>query len=88
LRVLYERGLRVPDDVAVIGVDGIDEGLYTTPSLSTIEPDKDEIAKASVDLLLERIAGNNASSVERTVSHRLVVRESSTGGALTALPEP
>jgi DNA-binding LacI/PurR family transcriptional regulator len=77
LRVLLERGVRVPEDVAVIGIDGIEEGLYTTPSLSTIEPDKEAIARAALDLLLDRIGGSDASSVERTIEHRLVVRESS-----------
>lgn len=80
LRVLLERGVRVPDQVAVIGVDGIEEGQYTTPSLSTIAPDKDAIARTAVDLLLSRIGGDAVPSVDRVIEHRLVVRESSSSG--------
>src|SRR5690606_30600784 len=42
LRALSEAGVRVPDDVAVIGFDDIDDGRFSTPSLSTISPDKAE----------------------------------------------
>jgi DNA-binding LacI/PurR family transcriptional regulator len=77
LRVMLERGIRVPEDVAVIGLDGIEEGRYTMPSLSTIAPDKEAIACTAVDLLLERIGGYEAPSVERVIPHQLVVRESS-----------
>lgn len=56
MRVMQEAGLRIPDDVAVIGFDDIDETRYTLPTLSTIDPGKDEIARVAVDFLLERIA--------------------------------
>jgi DNA-binding LacI/PurR family transcriptional regulator len=79
LRVLHERHITVPEQVALIGLDGIEEGLYTTPSLSTIEPDKDAIAAAAIDLLLARVAGSTDPPAERTVAHRLVPRESSAG---------
>lgn len=51
LRALYEAGVRVPEEVAVIGFDGIDEGRFSAPSLSTISPDKAEIARLAVERL-------------------------------------
>jgi DNA-binding LacI/PurR family transcriptional regulator len=82
LRALAEAGLRVPDDVAVIGVDDIEEGRFTTPSLSTISPDKQAIARSSIDLLALRL-GERLAGGERTehqdvhTSFELVARESS-----------
>ncbi len=51
LRALAEAGLRVPDDVAVVGFDGSDESAFSLPALTTIDPDKAAIARAAVDLI-------------------------------------
>jgi DNA-binding LacI/PurR family transcriptional regulator len=63
LRALAEAGLRVPDDIAVIGMDDIEEGRFSTPTLSTVAPDKRAIAERSVDLLAQRLA-RHADAVE------------------------
>ncbi len=77
MRVLHEAGRRIPDDIAVVGFDDIDEGLFTTPSLTTISPDKGEIGRQAVRLLLERIQGLRTGPPERVEpSFRLVARES------------
>jgi DNA-binding LacI/PurR family transcriptional regulator len=55
MRVLQERGKVIPDDVALIGFDDVDEGRYSLPSLSTVDPGRREIADKAVDVLLERI---------------------------------
>lgn len=55
MRVLQEAGLRVPADVAVIGFDDLDEAKYSLPTLSTIDPGRDEIADTAVRVLAERI---------------------------------
>lgn len=51
MRAAYELGRTVPDDLAVVGVDDIDESRYSIPSLTTIAPDKQWIAKRSVSRL-------------------------------------
>ena len=56
MRVLQEAGLGIPHDVAVIGFDGLDETQYSLPTLSTIDPGRDEIADTAVRVLAERIA--------------------------------
>ena len=78
LRVLQEEGRRVPEDVAVIGFDDIDETQYSMPTLSTIDPGREEIARTAVDLLLRRIEGSQEVFVpeEIAVPFRLVERES------------
>jgi DNA-binding LacI/PurR family transcriptional regulator len=44
LRVLHERGIQIPEHVAVIGFDDIEDGHFSTPSLSSLSPDKKFIA--------------------------------------------
>lgn len=56
MRVMQEAGIRIPEDVAVIGFDDIDETRYTLPTLSTIDPGRAEIARVAVSFLQERIA--------------------------------
>jgi DNA-binding LacI/PurR family transcriptional regulator len=48
-------GLRVPEDVMIIGFDGLDETKYSLPTLSTIDPGRDEIADNAVRVLVQRI---------------------------------
>jgi DNA-binding LacI/PurR family transcriptional regulator len=76
LRVLHDHGLRVPDDVAVVGFDDIEEGLYTYPRLTTVAPDKEAIARESLRMLNERIEGDQSGPRQIILSSKLVVRES------------
>ncbi len=82
IRTLLSRGVAVPDAVAVIGFDDIEDGRFCTPTLSTIAPDAPRIAQLAVDLLAERLGDSPASSGaprELRVDHRLMVRESTAG---------
>lgn len=76
LTALRERGLRVPEDVAVTGYDDIPETPFASPALTTISPDKRGLARVALDMLLERIAGLDGPGRTVTVPHALVVRES------------
>jgi len=80
LRVLQEEGLRVPEDVAVIGFDDVDETRFTLPTLSTIDPGRDEIVEVALRWLTERIDGSAADVPARDhlTAFRLRQRESTT----------
>lgn len=61
IRALADRGLRVPDDVLVVGFDDVPLASFTTPSLTTIRPDHDGMATAAIDMLIQRIEGERSS---------------------------
>ncbi|MBT0774078.1 LacI family DNA-binding transcriptional regulator [Kineosporia sp. J2-2] len=77
LRELHEQNVRVPEDMAVIGFDDIEASRFSTPSLSSVRPDKAGIAQAAVDTLLARLDDPAGAVREVSVAHELVVRESS-----------
>lgn len=78
LRTLLRRGVKVPDDVAIIGFDDVEEARFATPALSTVRPDKEEIARVSVEYLLDRVIGEQfVPAREYVAAHSLVIRESS-----------
>ncbi|MCS5721594.1 LacI family transcriptional regulator [Herbiconiux sp. CPCC 203407] len=81
MRVLQEKGLRIPSDVAVIGFDDIDEAQYMVPSLTTVDPGRTAIAETAVDLLVERLAlgGREAPRREILVDFDVIARESTPG---------
>jgi DNA-binding LacI/PurR family transcriptional regulator len=58
IRALQVQGLSIPGDVAVIGFDDVDESRYSVPSLSSIDPGRDEIARTAVEVLKGRIEGS------------------------------
>lgn len=85
LHALRAAGLRVPQDVAVVGFDDIDEASYGNPTLTTIAPDKVRIAEAAVERLMRLIAGDEDGWEHDTViDFRLVPRESTVGAGPVA----
>ncbi|GAA4468873.1 LacI family DNA-binding transcriptional regulator [Phytohabitans houttuyneae] len=81
VRALYDAGRRVPDDVAVAGFDDIEDGRFSVPTLTTVAPDKADLARIAVDLLAARLAATeDGPPREQSVPHRLIPRESTLGG--------
>ena len=67
IRAICEAGKRVPDDISVIGFDGIETGQYIVPRLTTIKQPDEQIAEHVVDILLKQIDGEiNAIYEEAT----------------------
>lgn len=81
IRTLHTRGIRIPEQVAVVGFDDIEEGRFSTPTLSTVAPDKEQIARLALRLLERRINdGVSALPQEGYADFQLIPRES-TGAA-------
>jgi DNA-binding LacI/PurR family transcriptional regulator len=79
MRTVLERGLRVPEDVAIAGFDDSEDGRFSTPTLTTISQDKRQIARYAVGLLVSRLAGDASPPVTRHADWHLVTRESTLG---------
>lgn len=76
LNSLYNNGISVPDEVAVIGLSNIEVSKYSNPPLSTIDVPTEEIGMVAVDLLLERMNGNSLLPKKVILPTHLVVRSS------------
>ena len=74
-RGLWESGIRVPDDVAVVGNGDIEAAAYLTPALTTLVTPYEAIAQAAMELMLEQLEGEDTPR-QVTMRSRLVVRES------------
>ncbi len=76
LRALNEQGRRVPDDGSIVGFDDVPEAAYYTPPLTTVRPDFDAVATASLELLLAQIEAGAPSADRRTIAPALIRRDS------------
>ncbi|MFJ8865214.1 LacI family DNA-binding transcriptional regulator [Streptomyces sp. NPDC102473] len=78
LRVAAEQGVRVPEDLALMGFDDIEDGRFAAPSLTTVAPDREQIAERAVQCLTERVFGRLDTLPARrvVVPHRVLGRES------------
>lgn len=79
IRALSEFGLRVPEDVSVIGFDDIESAAYQTRGLTTVRQPLEEMGRLAAENLLQRITGStefpSSSAEEIVVDPELVVRE-------------
>lgn len=75
MSVLAEQGLRVPDDVAIAGFDGISIGAYLTPALTTVQCDYRNLGCLAAETLLEVIAGREVPR-RATLQSSLLLRRS------------
>lgn len=76
LQALKENGLRVPDDVSVVGFDGTDIGEYSSPRLTSVEIPLHQIGKAAVGLLERQIEADEVLVEHKILPTQLRVRES------------
>ena len=76
LRALHERGIRVPEDVSVVGFDDMGEAAYLTPPLTTVRQDLQVLAHQSIEYLVSMIANPTMPVQQRVLYPELIVRGS------------
>jgi DNA-binding LacI/PurR family transcriptional regulator len=76
LRALHEHGRQVPEDISVVGFDDMPEAAFYIPPLTTVRPDFDAVASASLELLLSQIEVGQRLGHRRTIPPRLISRSS------------
>jgi LacI family transcriptional regulator len=77
IRAAIEKGIRIPDDLSIIGFDNVEISQITNPPLTTIDQPKYEIGKAAIEMLLKMMAKDGIREPEhRTIGVRLIERQS------------
>jgi len=76
LHALHARGLRVPEDMALVGFDGVALGAFTWPGLTTVEHPRNEIGTRAANLLIGCIEGGPPALEDVVLPARLVIRGS------------
>jgi len=78
LRAIREKGMRVPDDIAVVGFDDVDDARYLEPPLTTVRVDREGIARSALDQVNAALEhSDDPPRGTALVSHELIIRASS-----------
>jgi LacI family transcriptional regulator len=75
IRAFSDVGLRVPEDISVVGVDDIPQGAFTVPRLTTVGQPLPSMGELAAETLLEKISGNAKGPKLIKVKPELVIRE-------------
>ena len=73
---LFERGLRVPDDMSIVGFDDLDEANWAVPPLTTVRQPLSEMASMATRMLLSLVDGEGLETTHVELSTSLVLRQS------------
>jgi diguanylate cyclase (GGDEF)-like protein/PAS domain S-box-containing protein len=84
---LAELGLTVPDDLAVVGFDGLDAGAHTRPTLSTVSPRFDQIGASAARLVLAQLRGETVDPGAHVTPSEFIARGSCGCSSDNALSE-
>ncbi|MFK7801567.1 MAG: LacI family DNA-binding transcriptional regulator [Anaerolineae bacterium] len=76
LRYFQAHNISVPGDVALVGVDNIEQSAYTFPALTTVQIPKVELGKHSVRMLIDRSTRPDSPAISHVMPAELIVRES------------
>ncbi len=76
LQAIYERAVRVPEDLALIGFDDIPWGAFARPALTAVAQQAEELGRVAATLLLERLQEHQRVVRQVVLPTRLIVRES------------
>lgn len=76
MRLLHERKIRIPEDISVIGFDGVEQGKYSYPSLTTINQPRYQMGKVGMQLMMDMIQKKEILNREVLLQYEFNERES------------
>lgn len=76
LRALYECGVKVPEEISIVGFNDIPTSKYTVPQLTTVRVFKEFMGETAVELLLERVVKKREIAKKVVIPTELIVRKS------------
>jgi DNA-binding LacI/PurR family transcriptional regulator len=76
IRALHELGLRIPDDLSVVGFDDIPEAAYFTPPLTTVRQNFNEVGRRALLTLLAQLDAGERAGTRESIAPELVIRAS------------
>ena len=79
LHAAQDRGLRVPQDIAIAGFDGLRSSLITQPRLTTVQQPLAAMGQQAMQTLFARINDNNQPPIRQTFPVELIIRQSTRG---------
>jgi DNA-binding LacI/PurR family transcriptional regulator len=79
IRALAERGLRVPEDISIIGFDDVPEAGFYRPPLTTVRQDFGEVGRQALSTLVDRMSGAIPAGPRVRVAPELIIRSSAAG---------
>ncbi len=76
IRAIKSNGLKVPEDISVMGFDDIRFARYMDPPLSTVAQPKDELGREAMNMLIEILRGTDVPARKRILPTQLIIRAS------------
>ncbi|QHT59799.1 LacI family transcriptional regulator [Paenibacillus lycopersici] len=77
LRAAVEKGYRIPQDIAFVGMDNIEFAQYSSPPLTSVQVPKSEIGEVAANMLVNYVEGHYSLPLKVLLPYELVVRQSS-----------
>ncbi len=74
--LLAERGLKIPDDISIIGFDDDDQSKMIYPQLTTVRKPLEQMAETAMDILTNAISGNGKTLMKVLIKPQLIIRDS------------
>ncbi len=75
-QAVAELGLRIPDDLSVVGFDNLHDAVYLNPPLTTVDQFISEMGRIAVDMLVQQLNGESLENPIHTIPTKLIIRES------------
>jgi LacI family transcriptional regulator len=75
-KAILERGFRIPDDISIMGFDGIKNSLYFHPEISTVNQPRYEMGRLASEKMIKLIKNEKISETESILKHDVILRDS------------